>query len=108
MDLGSCAGTAIRLAPLAEEIAVGEGIETTLSWMQATNMPGWAAGSTPGLRRLALPAEVRSVVILIDGDSAGEAAARVASARWLGEGRRVRLARAPAGKDFNDLLREAR
>ena len=63
-----------------------------------------AALSTSGLRALELPADVRDVVILADGDAPGEAAADTAAARWQKEGRRVRIARSPAGYDFNDLL----
>jgi hypothetical protein len=106
MTLGAIRGAAVRLSPLADELAIGEGIETTLSAMQATGRPGWAALSTTGLKTLALPVTVRSVIILADGDDAGEAASRAAAARWLHEGRQVRIARAPAGKDFNDLLME--
>lgn len=104
MDLGSVKGSVIRLSPLREELMIGEGIETTLSAIQATGRAGWAAGSAIGLRNLALPPSVTAVIILADGDDPGEAAARAAAARWLDEGRRVRIARAPEGKDFNDLL----
>ncbi|MBR0703134.1 toprim domain-containing protein [Bradyrhizobium diazoefficiens] len=104
MDLGNVKGTAIRLSPLAEELLVGEGIETTLSVMQVTGKPGWAAGSAGMMRELVLPQEVRSVIILVDGDVYGEQAASAARVRWVGEGRSVRMARAPKGTDFNDLL----
>ena len=83
---------------------VGEGIETCLSAMQATRRPTWAALSTSGLRTLILPEAVRDVTILADGDEPGEDAARDAAARWILEGRNVRIARPPAGLDFNDLL----
>jgi putative DNA primase/helicase len=104
MMLGTCAGGAVRLAKPAETLAVGEGIESTLSAMQATGAPSWAALSTSGLKALALPDAVREVVILADGDTAGESAARVAARRWHREGRRVRIARPPRGNDFNDML----
>ena len=106
MDLGPATGTSIRLSPVADDLMIGEGIETVLSAMQATGRPGWAAGSAMMMRLLALPDEVGSVLILADGDDAGEAAARDAKQRWLREGRRVRIARAPRGKDFNDILME--
>lgn len=105
-DLGPTAGTAIRLTPAAEELAVGEGIETCLSYAQLSSLATWAAGSAPDLKRLVLPPEVRLVVIAADGDQAGIAAARFAKARWVTEGRKVTIHTAPAGKDFNDLLRE--
>jgi DNA primase len=72
--------------------------------MQATGHPVWAALSTSGLRTLDLPEDVRAVIVLADGDEAGEAAARDCARRWKGEGRRVRIARPPQGTDFNDLL----
>jgi hypothetical protein len=104
MMLGPCRGGAVRLASADGLLMVGEGIETCLAAMQATGKPAWAALSTSGLRSLELPPEVRDVVVLADGDAAGEAAARAAALRWKSEGRRVRIARPPRGFDFNDVL----
>ena len=83
---------------------VGEGIETCLSAMQATGYPAWAALSTSGLKALDLPEYLRDVIVLADGDAAGEAAARACAWRWTRQGRRVRIARPPQGMDFNDML----
>jgi DNA primase len=47
---------------------------------------------------------VRDVIILADGDEAGEAAARDCALRWKCQSRRVRIARPPQGMDFNDML----
>jgi hypothetical protein len=107
MTLGPVRGGAVRLGPPAETIAVAEGIETTLSVMQATGTPAWAALSTSGLRALELPDTVREVIVCADGDAEGDHAATEAARRWQMQGRRVRIARAPPGKDFNDLLLEA-
>jgi hypothetical protein len=104
MMLGPCRGGAVRLAPAAEHLLVGEGIETCLAAMQATGLLVWAALSTSGLRTLDLPPEVREVTILADGDDPGEEAARRAALRWKREGRRARIARPPRGLDFNDVL----
>lgn len=106
MMLGPCRGGAVRLAPMpcSGPLLIGEGIETCLSAMQAAGLPAWAALSTSGLRSLDLPGEIRDVTLLADGDRPGEAAAAAAARRWVGEGRRVRIARPPAGLDFNDLL----
>jgi putative DNA primase/helicase len=104
MDLGPALGTAIRLSPLADELMVGEGIETTLAAMQMFDLPGWAAGSTGAMDALKLPVAVRSVIILADNDDAGNRTARRNAQRWLREGRIVRIARAPLGNDFNDTL----
>ena len=104
MMLGPCHGGAVRLANAGYVLMVGEGIETCLAAMQATGMPAWSALSTSGLRALDLPAEVREVIVLADGDDPGEAAARAAAQRWMLQGRSVRIARPPRGLDFNDLL----
>ena len=104
MMLGPCRGGAVRLAEPGDVLMVGEGIETCLAAMQATGHPAWAALSTSGLRALDLPDDVRDVIVLADGDDAGEAAARDCAWRWKREGRRVRIARPPQGMDFNDML----
>lgn len=104
MMLGPCAGGAVRLAEADLRVMVGEGIETCLAAMQATGLPAWAALSTSGMRRLDLPECIREVVVLADADPPGEAAAEAAARRWQSEGRRVRIARPPVGKDFNDAL----
>jgi phage/plasmid primase-like uncharacterized protein len=105
--LGRAAGGGVRLAPPCETLIVAEGIETALAARQATTMPAWAALSTSGLVALVLPPIVRTIVILADHEvsGAGERAARTAAARWLAEGRRVRLAMPPEpATDFNDVL----
>jgi putative DNA primase/helicase len=104
MMLGPCRGGAGRFGAPGNVLMVGEGIETCLAAMLATGNPAWAAPSTSGLRALDLPNEVRDVVVLADGDEPGEAAAQVCAWRWKREGRRARIARAPQGMDFNDLL----
>ena len=105
MMLGPCKGGAVRLAPAGDVLMVGEGIETCLAGVQATGYPAWAALSTSGLLALDLPPDVRDVMVLLaDGDEAGKAAARGAALRWKREGRGVRIAQAPEGMDFNDML----
>ncbi len=102
--LGICRGGAVQLAEVGDELGVSEGIESGLSVQQSTGLPVWAALSTSGLSGLVMPARVRRVVILADGDEPGEKAAQMAAARWCHEGREVRIARPPRGADFNDLL----
>ena len=71
-------------------------------------MAGWAALAAGGIRSLVLSREATHVIICADCDAngVGERAARDAAARWLAEGRRVKLALPPrAGIDFNDILR---
>jgi len=104
MMFGPCRGGAVRLADPSDVLMVGEGIETCLAAMLASGHPAWAALSTSGLRGLDLPTGVRDVIVLADGDEAGEAAAQDCALRWRRQGRRVRIARPPHGLDFNDLL----
>jgi putative DNA primase/helicase len=102
--LGRCSGGAVRLAEPTDVLLIGEGIETCMAAMQATGLPAWAALSTSGLASLELPATVRDIILLADGDDAGETAAQICAKRWIKQGRRVRIARPPKGLDFNDLL----
>ena len=106
---GPVGGGAVRLGTIQPDdwLIIAEGIETTLSVMQATGLAGWAALSASGMARLILPSEARMVVIVADHDAngSGDRAARTAAERWVGEGRRVRIALAPEpGTDFNDVL----
>jgi len=101
---GRIAGGAIRLASAEDHLLVGEGVETVLSAMLASGQPGWATAGTSGLRALVLPDAVKTVTIAADADAAGEQAAQAAADRWTGLGVKVRIARPPQGKDFNDAL----
>jgi putative DNA primase/helicase len=107
---GPIGGGAVRLAMPrhAEELIIDEGIETVLSAIQMFGLPGWAALSAPGLAALELPPTIRSILVCADHDAnaVGLEAALTAKARWILEGRNVRL-RWPrnVGEDFNDILR---
>jgi putative DNA primase/helicase len=88
-------------------LAIAEGIETALSVVMACTMPTWAALSAGGIKNLILPPEATHVVICADNDASGtgERNAHAAAARWLAEGRHVRLAMPPLpDTDFNDVL----
>ena len=109
MTLGPVAGAAIRLAPAGPTLIVGEGIETTLSAMQATDLPGWAAFAAGNLRDLILPALPLAAEVIVAADhdfnGVGQNAARAAAERWTEEGRKVRIALPPtAGTDWNDMI----
>lgn len=112
--LGPVWGSAIRLDPLAPEVVIGEGIESSASAGRILGLPAWAAFSAGNLARgLVPPPEVRSVVIAADHDAVdpqgrkpGQDAARAATLRWHAEGRHVRIAMPDIeGHDFNDVLR---
>ncbi|MDE2344701.1 MAG: toprim domain-containing protein [Betaproteobacteria bacterium] len=112
-SLGPIWGGAIRLAPAAPEIVIGEGIESSASAKLLLGLPSWAAISAGNLGKgLILPPEVQSVVIAADDDGVnaqgrnpGLEAAEAAAARWQAEGRKVRIIKPKTpGKDFNDIL----
>jgi len=109
-SLGPVWGGAVRLDPEAEELTVGEGIESAASAGRVFRLPAWAALSAGNLGRgLVLPRDIRSIVIAADPDEAGQRAAREAEQRWRMEGRRVRVATPDDPKaDFNDLLAQRR
>jgi hypothetical protein len=107
--LGSVRGGAVRLAAAGPELALGEGIETCLAYVQLTGTPTWAAPSAPALMTVVLPPlpSAETVYLLIDVDPAGEQAAAIAASRLDREGRRVKMVRPSGGKDINDAMRAA-
>lgn len=109
MTLGQVGGLSCHLAPSGEELAISEGIETGLSVLQATGIPTWAALSAGGIRNLILPPLplASMVTIAADNDPVGIRSAQAAAHQWREEGRKVKIATPPQGKDFNDILIEA-
>lgn len=104
MMLGLSRGGAIRLGEPDDFLMVGEGIETCLSALAATCLPAWAGMSASGMAALELPSRIKGVIVLADGDERGESVANQCARRWTRQGKKVRIARPPKGKDFNDLL----
>jgi putative DNA primase/helicase len=110
--LGPCRGGSVRLGRVQPDqwLIIAEGIETTLSVMEAGALPGWAALSASGIRNLILPPQAAMVLICADNDAngTGRRAAEGSAERFLREGRRVRLAMPPTpGTDFNDVFNPA-
>lgn len=109
-SLGPVGGGAVYLGRLPEGgvLVVGEGIETSLSVMQATGYAAWAALSAGGIQALKLPpvSYAPEIIIAADNDPPGLRAAHTAARAWHREGRRVRVVVPPDGdNDFNDTLR---
>jgi putative DNA primase/helicase len=99
-SIGPVSRGAIRLDPVAAELVIGEGIESSASAGRRLGLPAWAAISAGNLARaLVLPPEVRRVVIAADhdlpnanGQRPGQDAAWRATRRWRAEGRLVHVA----------------
>lgn len=101
-------GKSLRQAPTDEEPVIGEGIETCLSIAVACpELRVLAAVSLGNMGSVALPPQIRSVILAADNDSkrGPRLALQRAAERHLAAGRQVRIARAAVGKDFNDTLK---
>jgi hypothetical protein len=103
----------IRLTPDADadgvvttgDLAVAEGIETSLAVMQRLGRPVvWAATSSAGIRNLPVVLRFSSLTVYADADMAGIAAARVACDRWSARGIPARL-KAPGSGDWDDATK---
>ena len=100
----------LRGARDGETVAIAEGIETALSVAIACpELRVLSAVSLGNMARIVLPVAVRTVILCADNDGPNNASAArglaEAVARFSTEGRQVRVARPPIGKDFNDTLR---
>ncbi len=103
MALGSIGTGAVRLAAAGSVLGIAEGVETGLSAMQLFRLPVWCAlGSR--LDRVALPREVRKVVVLADTGEAGMKAAEKAVRAFVQQGRKASIC-VPHDGDFNDVAR---
>ena len=107
---GSPKGGAVRLAEPADGVPLllGEGVETTLTAIEATGYPGWATLGTSGLVNVELPDAVQEVILLAENDESGanQKALDKVCPVLIERGIRVRIARPPEGvNDFNDLVK---
>jgi len=103
---GVAAGGVVRLVEPGAALALAEGVESALSFMQLSGIPTWSALCAGNFCNVKLPTSVRDVVIAADNDERGLAEARKAGRRWRLEGRRVRIVRPTiAGQDWNDVLK---
>ena len=101
-------GKSLKKAAAGSSAVLCEGIEDGLSIALACpELRVLAAISLYNLRNVALPPEIEEVVIYADNDPAPkeQAALERAIQTFVNQGRRVRVARSPIGKDANDLWR---
>jgi DNA polymerase I-like protein with 3'-5' exonuclease and polymerase domains len=95
----------VKLWPASAELFVGEGIETVLAAASFGWRPAWSAICSEGLAKLPVLPGVNQLVVLVDHDPPGEAAAEECKERWTRAGRLVvrRRPKTP-GEDFNDVV----
>jgi putative DNA primase/helicase len=107
--LGLKSGGAIKLSPLVNtELAIGEGIETTLSGMQLGYGPAWSVIDAGGMSKFPVLHGIKRLTLFIDNDEsgAGQNAAAECKSRYLAAGVDVRdVMSATIGSDLNDELR---
>jgi len=103
----------VKLWPAGSQLIVGEGIETVLAaatripYRGAPLRPAWPAVSTGPLGNLPVLPGVEQLILLVDHDEEGRAAAARCADRWTRAGRTVaRLTPKRPGADFNDLVME--
>jgi len=117
LSLGPTRGCAVKLTPdedVAEGLAVGEGVETTLAAMQLGFKPAWALGSSGAIARFEVLAGISALTIIADNDppdrngrQAGQEAALACSARWTAAGVGViRIVPRRLGADMADIIIE--
>jgi len=109
--VGEAWGCAIRLTPARPFMLVGEGVETTLTALLSfggrADVGAWSGLSLGGMAALDLPEGTRAVTFLGDGDSEPKVTRETleqAAAKAARRGIRARIAMAPQGRDFNDLV----
>ena len=104
MALGALTGGAVRLAPTVDRVWLTEGVEDGLALMQIMDEPAWAVLGTSGYKSVVLPDKIKQVILAPDGDNAGQAVIQEVAHRLAGQGREVRAAKLPAGRDWVDVL----
>ena len=107
--LGSKIGAAIKLSPdeeITNALAIGEGIETTISGMMFGFSPAWAVGDAGELGQFPVLPGIETLTIFVDNDGAGKKSAFQCSDRWTKAGREVfRVVPNKTGDDLNDILK---
>ena len=107
--LGRPRNGSVRLAPASDVLGLAEGVETAMSAMILLGFPVWATLGSERLAHVAIPASVRTLILLPDNDRAGRIGAEAALIAHAADGRTVRIDWPWGGlNDWNDVLRGQR
>jgi hypothetical protein len=107
MSLGPMRGGIARLGePIdGKPHLLGEGLETVLTAMQATGLPGWSVFGVSGLKAFVPPDTMKHIVLLAENDAANGKALAALVPMLTGRGIKVSVARpALSLGDFNDYV----
>jgi hypothetical protein len=103
---------AVMFWPSRFQLVIGEGIETVLAaatrklYRGEPLRPAWSVISSGALGKFPIVPGVERLIILVDNDASGKAAAAQCAERWQRAGRTViRLTPKRAGADFNDIIK---
>jgi uncharacterized protein DUF927/Toprim domain-containing protein len=104
---GAYKGGAVHLDEFrpGEPLLIGEGVESVLTAMEATGLPGWASLGASNLPNIQWP-NGAEIIILGENDDANRKALDKACPKLIEQGLTVRVATPPAGvSDFNGIVR---
>jgi Toprim domain len=105
MMLGVVRRAAAKIVPIADTLAVAEGIETAIAANMLGYGPAWALGSAGAVAQLPVLARVDRLVLLEENNDASRAAVDRCGRRWLRAGRKViRVSPDQGYDDLNDEL----
>lgn len=105
--LGRFGQGAVRLGGSAPRLGLAEGIETALSATAVFGVPCWATLGTERFRHVALPQEIRELLLFLDHDSGGWRAERLAREAFAHVARIEVHIPERRGDDWNDVVRRA-
>lgn len=103
--MGDLLGHGVRFGNAGPAMAIGEGLETMLSWrMMLPAMPTVATLSAAHLAALEWPTDVQRLYVVRDDDAAGDAAWTQLDDRAGARGIDLIPIVSPTGNDLNDGL----
>ena len=105
--LGRFGRGAVRLGGSGPRLGLAEGIETALSATALFGVPCWATLGTERFRLMALPSDVRELLLFLDHDSGGRRAERLAREAFAQVECIETHVPEQAGDDWNDVLRRS-
>jgi putative DNA primase/helicase len=109
--LGVAKGAAIKIdgdSTVTANLTIGEGVETMLSARMAGFGPVWSLGSSGGVSRFPVLADLSELTILEENDATSRRDVKKCAQRYLEAGKPVNIVSVQEGSDFNDVWKAAR